>query len=247
MRAWGFLAALLCLFVAFESAPAIAAGSAPAGVSLARGVREALQRVSAESYTQVGFAYAIAEQAPQPVFRWRWGGGPVAGMVPVREQATIGLKEGRANWWRDDLTPLPCIEAALCGEVTGLQAPIELVLDAAGAFYAYGDQSSHGCFGRLGGSTPVSLGERTWTLFGEFAAPAAHGATELLDSSFPWGLTGGQASESTTVSTRTHLPVREQTTVVPAAAGGAPFSFTASYSYPARARRPRVTLCAAKP
>jgi hypothetical protein len=238
------LGLLSVAFLAAGAAPAGAAGGDPDGISLARAVRIALARVPAESYEQTGFAYMLSEQSPTPVFRWRWGGGPVAGMTPAHELATVGLKEGRVSWWRDDLTPLPCIEALLCGEVAAAQVPVELVVEPAGAFYAYGSRSHHGCFGRLGGSTPLRSGDRTWTLFGEFAAPAAHGTTELLKSSFPWGITGGLASEMASVSMRTHLPVREQTTVVPSAAGGTSFGFTASFGYPTRAKAPQVKLCA---
>ncbi len=244
MRRWDLVCVCLVVFAVLDGAPAATGAAAPAGLSLARAVRIALERVPVESYEQVGFAYALAEQGPAPVFRWRWGGGPVQGMVPVRERATVGLTEGRVSWWRDDLRPLPCVEAPLCGEVSGAQVPVELLLLASGAFYAYGDQASHGCFGRLGGSTPVALGGRTWALFGDFAAPRNRGATMLLQSSFPWALTGGMAGESTAVSQRTHLPLRQQTTVTPAGPGE-PFSFSASFSYPTRAPAPQAKLCRA--
>jgi hypothetical protein len=236
----GILAAAI---VAAGPGIAQAAGGDPNGVSLARAVRIALARVPAETYEQTGFAYIRSEQLPAPVFRWRWGGGPVAGLVPAREQATVGLKEGRVTWWRDDLTPLPCAEAALCGEVTSVQVPVELLVVPAGAFYSYGSRTSHGCYGRLAGSTPLRIGDRTWTLFGEFDLPAAHGTTQLLKSRFPWGLTAGSASETASVSMHTHLPIREQTQISPAPGGGAPFAFAASFGYPARARAPKVTLC----
>jgi hypothetical protein len=222
-----------------------AAGGDPGGISLARAVRIALARVPAEAYEQTGFVYVVSQQVPAPVFRWRWGGGPMAGMVPAREQATVGLKNGRVTWWRDDLTPLPCVEAALCGELGSAQVPVELVVEPSGAFYAYGNRAHHGCYGRLGGSTPLRPGDRTWTLFGEFEAPSAHGTTRLLKSSFPWGLTGGLASEMASVSMRTHLPVREQTQIVPSGGGGAAFAFSASFGYPERVVAPRVTLCSA--
>jgi len=220
---------------------AAAAGGAPEGISLARAVRSALAQVPAESYEQTGFAYMVSEQSPQAVFRWRWGSGPVAGMVPVLEQATAGLAEGRVMWWRDELTPLPCGEAALCGSVTAPQVPVELVVLPKGNFYAYGTRARHTCFGRLGGSIPLGLGDRVWTLLGEFAAPAAHGMTQLLKSTFPWGLTGGMASESASVSMRTHRPVRAQTLILPPA--GDPFWITASFGYPGHARPPLVTPC----
>lgn len=235
--------ALAAAALAAGAGPALAAGGDPGGISLARAVRIALARVPAEAYEQTGFAYVVSQQLPTPVFRWRWGGGPVAGMVPAREQATVGLKDGLVTWWRDDLTPLPCAETALCGEIDSPQVPVELVVDSSGAFYAYGNRAHHGCYGRLGGSTPLRPGDRTWTLFGEFDAPTAHGTTRLLKSSFPWGLTGGLASEMASVSMRTHLPIREQTQIVPQAGGGAPFAFSARFGYPARAAAPRVALC----
>jgi hypothetical protein len=235
----------ICAAAIVAAGPGIAqaAGGDQNGISLARAVRIALARVPAESYEQTGFAYVLSEQLPAPVFRWRWGGGPAAGMMPAREQATVGLKEGRVTWWRDDLTPLPCVEAVLCGEVAPAQVPVELLVELSGAFYTYGSRTSHGCYGRLGGSTPLRVGDRTWTLWGEFDAPAEHGTTQLLKSSFPWGLTGGSASETASVSIRTHLPIREQTQISPAAGGGAPFAFAASFGYPTRARAPKVTLC----
>jgi hypothetical protein len=246
MRGCGVLSVgLVSAVVLVSDVPplASAAGGAPDGISLARAVRIALARVPVETYEETGFAYVLSQQSPAAVFRWRWGGGPVAGMVPARERATAGLSEGRVTWWRDDLTPLPCAEAALCGEVAAAQVPVELVVLPSGAFYAYGTRASHSCFGRLGGSTPLRPGDRTWALFGEFEAPAAHGTTELLKSSFPWGLTGGRANESASVSMRTHLPVREETLIVPGSRVGTLFSFAASYGYPAHARAPQVTLC----
>lgn len=238
-----FSGVLAAAATAAGAAPAAGAGGAPGGISLARAVRSALAHVPAESYEETGFAYMLSEQVPQAVFRWRWGGGPVTGMIPVRERATAGLSEGRVRWWRDDLTPLPCSEPALCATVTEPQVPIELVVLPSGSFYAYGTRARHGCFGHLAGSTPLRVGDRIWTLFGDFAAPAPHGTTQLLKSTFPWGLTGGTANESAAVSMHTHRPVRAQTMIVPAA--GSPFSISSSFSYPAHARPPAVTLCPA--
>ena len=236
----------LCLAVAAlagGAAPAGAAGGAADGIALARAVRIALGRVPAESYEQRGFSYMLSQRGPEAVFRWRWGGGPVEGMVPALERATVGLSKGRVTWWRDELTPLPCREPALCGTVGGAQVPVYLLVLRSGAFYAYGTLARHGCFGRLGGSTPLRPGMRTWTLFGDFAHPAAHGTTRLLKSSFPWGLTGGIASESASISMRTHRPVREQTLIVPPPGVGAPFRFSSSFGYPAHARMPKPALC----
>jgi len=238
MSSLGLLAAAV---LAAGAAPARGAGGAPEGISLARAVRVALAQVPAESYEQTGFAYMLSEQAPETVFRWRWGGGPLAGMVPVLEQAAAGLSEGRVTWWRDELTPLPCGEAALCGSVTAAQLPVELVALASGNFYAYGTAARHSCFGRLGGSIPLRIGDRIWTLLGEFSPPVLQGTTQLLKSTFPWGLTGGTASETATVSMRTHRPVRTQTTIIPQA--GTPFSITARFRYPGRIRPPAVTPC----
>ena len=215
----------------------------PGGVVLARTVSAAFTHVPAVAYEQSGFASMLSERGANPVFRWRWGGGPVAGMVPVLEHAAVGLHNGLVSWWRDELTPLPCPVAALCGTVAaGAQVPAVIVVVPAGTFYAYGGHRHHTCFGRLGGSTPERLGEPTWSAFGEFQAPAGHGQLELLKSSFPWNLTGGMATEAAALSLRTHLLVREQTTI--AAAGTAQsFSFTASYGYPAHAQAPHVNVC----
>lgn len=237
----------MCTGVAFAAAmagavvPAAGAGGTPDGVSLARAVRSALDQVSGESYEQTGFAYMLSQQAPEAAFRWRWGGGPVAGMVPALEHATAGLGEGRVTWWRDELTPLPCAEAVLCASVAAPQVPVELLVLPTGDFYAYGTRARHGCFGRLGGSVPLRIGDRVWTLYGEFAPPAPHGPTELLKSVFPWGLTGGTASETASVSARTHRPLRAQTLIVPAS--GNPFEIISSFAYPAHPRPPVPTLC----
>jgi hypothetical protein len=185
----------------------------------------------------------LSERGSHPVFRWRWGGGPVAGMVPVQERATVGLHDGRVSWWRDYLTPLACEEPALCGSLAGAQIRAEIVALPAGTFYAYGGRDHHTCFGRLSGTTPQRVGEPVWSAFGEFQPPAGHGHLELLKSSYPWSLTGGMASEAASLSMRTHLPIREQVTIAPAAGSSRAFSFTATLGYPARVRAPRVNLC----
>jgi hypothetical protein len=163
----------------------------------------------------------------------------------------VGLRGGLVRWWRDDLTPLPCAAPALCGSLSpGAQAPAEIVAVPAGTFYAYGGRRRHSCFGRLGGSTPQRLGEPIWSAFGDFQPPTGHGELELLKSSYPWTLTGGMAIEAASLSLRTHLPVRQQTTVA-AVAGAASvgaasaFSFTASFGYPSHAQPPRVVQCRA--
>jgi hypothetical protein len=215
----------------------------PGGVVLARTVSAAFTHVPAVAYEQSGFAWMLSERGADPVFRWRWGGGPVAGMVPVREHAAVGLHNGLVSWWRDDLTPLPCAAPALCGTVAAsAQVPAVIVVVAAGTFYAYGGHRHHSCFGRLGGSTPERLGEPTWSAFGEFQPPAGHGQLELLKSSYPWNLTGGMATEAASLSLHTHLPVREQTTIAAAGAIGS-FSFSASYGYPAHATAPAINMC----
>src|ERR1700688_3707003 len=129
------------------------------GVVLARTVSAAFARVRAVSYEQSGFARMPSERGAQPVFRWRWGGGPIMGMVPVREHATVGLRGGLVRWWRDDLTPLPCTGPAVCGSIVpAVQVPAEIVVVPAGTFYAYGNHGHHTCFGRLSFSTPQRLG-----------------------------------------------------------------------------------------
>jgi len=243
MRGTGVLCTgvALAAVMAGAAVPAAAAGGTAEGISLARAVRSALAQVPAESYEQTGFAYMVSQQAPEAAFRWRWGSGPVAGMVPALEHATAGLSEGRVSWWRDELTPLPCAEAALCATVTAPQVPVELLVLATGDFYAYGTRSRHGCFGRLGGSVPLRIGDRVWTLYGEFAPPASHGPTELLKSVFPWGLTGGTATETATISARTHRPQRAQTLII--GASGNQFEINSSFAYPSHARAPVPTLC----
>ncbi len=189
---------------------------------------------------QSGFAYMLAARTHSPGFRWAWGSGPVAGMVPAREEGSIGLHRGRVTWWRDDLTPLPCAETALCGSVaTGSQARTELVVERSGTFYAYGDRFRHTCFGRLGGSTPFKVGSQIWSVLGEFQPPVPHGALQLLKSSYPWGLTGGSAVEAASLSLKTHLPVREQTTVAasPVDRRGSPSRHPSAFPRAPRRRR----------
>lgn len=247
MRGWRVAlcvaVALVALPVAAASATASASGD-PRGIALARAVGVAFAKVPAESYVQSGFAYMLSARSHEPAFRWAWGAGPVAGMVPATEQATLGLHKGRVTWWRDDLTPLPCVESALCGSVaTGTQSRTELVVERSGTYYAYGDRFGHSCFGRLGGSTPFKVGDPIWSVLGEFQAPALHGTLQLLKSSYPWGLTGAQAGEAASLSFKTHLPVREQTTVGPSPSGSPGFSFTASFGFPKNAQAPKIELC----
>ncbi len=234
---------LVALPIATASASAGASGD-PRGIALAQAVGRAFAKVPAETYVQSGFAYMLAARSHSPGFRWAWGSGPVAGMVPAREEGSIGLHRGRVTWWRDDLTPLPCAETALCGSVaTGSQARTELVVERSGTFYAYGDRFRHTCFGRLGGSTPFKVGSQIWSVLGAFQAPAPHGALQLLKSSYPWGLTGGSAVEAASLSVKTHLPVREQTTVAASPSGSPGFAFTASFGFPKSAKAPMIELC----
>jgi hypothetical protein len=247
MRGWRVAlwvaTALVALPVAAASATAGASGD-PQGIALAKAVGVAFAKVPAESYVQSGFAYMLSARSHEPAFRWAWGAGPVVGMVPANEQATLGLHKGRVTWWRDDLTPLPCVETALCGSVvTGTQARTEVVVERSGTFYAYGDRFRHTCFGRLGGSTPFKVGNPIWSVLGEFQPPAPHGALQLLKSSYPWGLTGASAGEVASLSLKTHLPVREQTTVASSPSGSPAFSFTASFGYPKNASEPKIELC----
>ena len=247
MRGWRVA---LCVAMALVALPIAAASAAltpsgdPQGIALAQAVGVAFVKVPAESYVQSGFAYMLAARSHEPAFRWAWGSGAVVGMVPAHEQATLGLHKGRVTWWRDDLTPLPCAEPMLCGSVvTGSQARTELVVEHSGTFYSYGDRFRHTCFGRLGGSTPFKVGDRIWSVLGEFQPPALHGALQLLKSSYPWGLTGASASEAASLSFKTHLPVREQTIVGASPSGSPGFSFTASFGYPKIARAPKIELC----
>jgi hypothetical protein len=248
MRGWRWCAALatvalLALQCADAQATATASGDQH-GIALAQAVGVAFAGVPAESYVQSGFAYMLSPRSREPGFRWAWGSGPVAGMVPAREQATVGLHKGRVTWWRDDLTPLPCGEPLLCGAiVTGTQARTELVVDRSGVYYAYGDSFRHTCFGRLGGSTPLNVGDRIWSVIGEFQAPLPHGGLQLLKSTYPWGLTGGGAAEAASLSQRTHLPVREQTTISASPTGAPGFTFSTTFGYPKQALAPHVELC----
>ncbi|MHB8532259.1 MAG: hypothetical protein ACYDC2_06035 [Solirubrobacteraceae bacterium] len=241
------MALVLCVLAATPASALPSATGDPHGVGLARSVSAAFARVHAVSYEQSGFAWMRSEHGARPVFAWRWGGGPAAGMVPVREHAVMGLQAGLVRWWRDDLTPLPCTGVTPCAAApaaAAAQVSAVIVVTAGGAFYAYGSHERHTCFGRLGGSTPQRIGEPSWSAFGEFQRPAEHGELELLKSSYPWNLTGGTADEMASLSVRTHLPVRQQTTIVPPAGGGAgAFTFIASFGYPAHASSPTANVC----
>ncbi len=119
-------------------------------------------------------------------------------------------------------------------------ARTELVVERSGTFYAYGDRFRHTCFGRLGGSTPFKVGSQIWSVLGEFLEPPVpHGALQLLKSSYPWGLTGGSAVEAASLSLKTHLPVREQTTVAasPVDRRGSPSRHPSAFPRAPRRRR----------
>jgi hypothetical protein len=203
------------------------------GIALARSVVHVYSFVTAVRYHERGFVYYTAASG-QP-FSWRWGSGPAAGYTAADEHAVVGLRGGRVVWWRDELTPI-C--SGRCSTPS-----VELVVDSAGAFYAYRTASSRTCFGRLSGTTPYAVSAPVYSVAGSYRSPVIHGGLTLLTSVYAWTATQ-RATETDTISRRTRLPVKTSVRVVARASGALVFSFSSIYGNPrSTPRAPVIKRC----
>ena len=213
------------------------------GIALARSVLKAYQGIPVESYVEHGYVFMAATEGKQSSFRWEFGVGAYRGLNPTTEHAELGLLHGRVSWWVDDLNPGTCSGAGACSRL-----PVQVVVDSKGLFYAFGDAANHTCYGHLGGSAPVRVGQPVWSVSGAFRPPVKSGANELLTSTYPYSIPGAQPSMATEVDKIATASGRLLATnvTITAQAGHqlAPFSFGSTFTYPATAPQPPVVnLC----
>lgn len=234
---FALVAVLAALLVAAPAAASNTKGS-KRGVALAREVERALKHVPVIAYRQTGFVSMYSTLARTSKFDWRWGSGTVpAGWVKATEHITIGMRKGAIAWWRDILTPPSC--SSKC-----IQQPVEIVLDKAGAFYAYGPYAKGRitCFNHLKGTLPHKLGEPFYTAFATFSKPSKRGGSLVMSSRYTWGK--AHAQEREVISPHTHLLERFAVKVSKAGNGSPAFAFKGEMHYPSHAPKPpHVKLC----
>jgi hypothetical protein len=228
------LAVAVSLAAATTALAAVPAATGDArGIALARLVARAYVGVRAQSYSQRGFVWMAATEGKVSSFRWVYGSGPSPGLSAATEHGVLVLRRGKVLWWRDDLTPPRCTTGVCTTAV-----PVQIVADARGLFYAYGNASRHTCYGHLHGTTPYIVGRSVWSVVGRFRAPVPAGRSERLRSTYPWG-SAQSATEVDTISLATH---RLLATRVAVSAGGRSPAFV---RYPGRTpAAPIVKLCA---
>ena len=234
------IVALAALFGASSAFAVSAPTGSASGIGLARAVQRAYQHVRVQSYVEHGFVWMSAEQGKSSTFRWVYGGGPSLGLYPATEHAVLALDHGRVSWWRDDLTPAPCTSPGICARV-----PVQIVADAGGLFYAFGDAKRHSCYAHLTGTVPVAVGKPVWFVGGNFRAPTRSGGDELLTSTYPWSKTQ-HATEVDTIANGSHRLLKAHVEIsAQTGAQAAPFSYSASFAYPTRVPPPpQIKLCA---
>ena len=209
------------------------------GIALARAKHKAYSKIGAELVTETGFVSMYSVEGKSSQFSWVWGTGRVPkGWSRATEHAIVALHNDRIVWWRDDLTPPPCTKPGIC---TGI--PVEIVIDHAGAFYAYGNAASHTCFGRLTGTEPVAAGTLWDVVSGHYSAPVSHGSTLVLTHTYPWDKTQ-TATSIEDVSSHTDLDLGGSLKI--SRGGPGQPAFTVHYTNSQRAKAPKapkVTLC----
>ncbi|MGH2913944.1 MAG: hypothetical protein ACRDMX_03045 [Solirubrobacteraceae bacterium] len=236
----GLLAAAACTVALLCTATALAGTLAtgnPQALVFARQVQRAYSKISVETISQTGYVAINDGEGRASFFNWAWGSGTVPrGWVRVREHEVVALHRGRIAWVRDDLTP-PACRAQLCSEL-----PVDVVLNRAGAFFAFGTATHHTCYGTLRGDTPETVGGPWYTVRGAFRPLRGHGALRQLGYTYSWGRQ--TAHETDTVSATTKL---NEAGIVRVSGGGkAPLTVRFSTGHPARApHAPNVNLCRA--
>lgn len=236
-------AAVVLMLSCAGTATAVAAAPGPRGnakgIALARAKHTAYSKIGAELVTETGFVSMYAVEGKTSQFSWMWGNGRVPrGWSRATEHAIAALHKDRLVWWRDDLTPPPCTSPGICARI-----PVEVVIDRAGAFYAYGNADSHTCFGRLSGSQPVAYGDLWDVVTGRYFAPVRHGNTLVLTRTYPWDKTQ-TATSIEDVSSRTDLDLGGSLKV--SRGGPGQPAFTVHYTNSQRSKAPkapRIKLC----
>lgn len=234
-------AVMACTATALAAVP-------PSGNQQAIGIARAVQRASfkipalTESIT--GSVAMNDGEGKASFFKWTWNTGVVpSGWVRPTERVALALNNGHVVWARFDLAPPSshCPPGAIiCG---GPQVPVDIVIDHAGSFFAFGSAVSHTCYSNLHGGAPYTVGENLNTLFGHFNAPVRRNGAVLLTYTYPW--TGTQkATETDTVSPRTLLIESARIKISSGPSGHPRFNISLTNGYPTNAPPiPQIKRC----
>jgi hypothetical protein len=223
----GMLAAVAC-----AGASADVTGN-PASIAFAKQVTEAYTHVATVSFRETGLL-SIQEVNGYQGFSFDWGDVP-AGFQAVSEQGTFELKAGNLVWVTDLMTPPAC--TLLCE-----QLPVRVVADAKGTYWEDGAVQ---CYGEVPGPTPWGFGASFWAVNGDYGPLIRHGDTVLQTYSYRWDSASQTATETDTISARTHLVTASHIVV---SAGPGPnqsaLDITSSYHYSGHRAQPAVPMCA---
>jgi hypothetical protein len=204
------------------------------GTALARKVLGAYGKLHGYAYTEKGYFWIISGEGRKSRFDYVGGTGTApGGYVRAAENGQVGMRGGKVVWWRDELSPTS-------GGNRGIVS-VEIVLDHAGKFYAFGTAARHTCFGKLAGPLPYTVGGRPYTITGAVSAPEPDGSSQVLTYAYPWTSTR-QATEHDTVVSSTDL-VSVAKVGVASGGGKGGFSINTKFSYPKKLSAPRVNVC----
>ncbi len=228
------LAAVLVTIAVVLAGAASAVGALsgnPSGDSLARSVLGAYNKLHGFAYTESGYFWISSGLGRFSYFSYEYATakGP-AGFSRAKETATVGLKNGKVVWWRDQLTP-----------VGNSQFPVEVVMNHSGEFYAFVSGNHHTCFGKLHGPLPSTFGGPGYVISGKVSAPQPSGNSLLLTYVYPW-TKKSTASETDTVSKSTDL-VSVARVHVHSGGNVSAFTFTTKFTYPSKLSAPKVNRC----
>lgn len=209
-------------------------GGNPQGVALANKVLGAFSKVHGYAYTEKGYFSMKSGEGRASYFDYVLGTAKTPkGYVRADENAELGIHGGKVVWWRDELTPVS-------GGNRGI-VPVEIVVDHAGKYAAFGSVSHPTCFGKLHGALPFTVGAGPYTIAGTLSAPRPDGASQVLTYVYPWTKTQ-TATEHDTVNSSTDL-VSATKVSVGVGGGKGSFSFTTHNTYPKKLSAPKVKVC----
>jgi hypothetical protein len=210
-------------------------GGNPQGVALANKVLSAFSKVHGYAYTEKGYFSMKSGEGRTSYFDYVVGTAKAPkGYVRANESAQVGIRGGKGVWWRDELTPV----SAGSNHAT---VPVEIVVDHAGEFAAFGSVSHHTCFAKLHGLLPFTVGEPPYTIAGTLSAPQPDGASQVLTYVYPWTKTQ-TATEHDTINSATDLMSAAKVSIG-AGGGQRGFSFTTKNTYPSKLSAPKVKVC----
>jgi hypothetical protein len=213
-------------------------------IAIARAGQRAFAKIPALTESITGSVAMNDAEGKTSFFSWTWNTGVVPrGWVRPTERVALALNKGHVVWARIDLTPPEshCPPGAIiCG---GPQVPVDIVIDHAGSFFAFGRAVSHTCYTKLHGATPYTVGENLNALIGHFNAPVQSNGAVLLTSTYP--STGRQmATETDTVSTATSLTESGRIKISAGSRGHPAFTIAFTNGYPGTAAPlPQIKRC----